>query len=328
MSKLPEMPDFLNKKPEQNPPSSETTKAEPTVLPSAGDEPPPIPVEPNPKEVKKSFVVRKETKSDSENAPEVPKKPAKPNVPLKQKMISYGTIGLILLLTGTSTYFYFQYKKFEDKYIAIDSKLLNLTKQITGLNQENNKLSEKVVNYQKELENIKTIESNSEELQEKLIKNETEKKELLDKIKAMEEYLAKKAEEDLLRQQDLIRPNKNKKTSVKKTKDIPKIKPQVKIDPPKQETELSSVEKFDHLFNYETSLSSDKQLKCKDYFREETLKRCNTNHPALDYSLSTFIRELVLEGKQVKKLVYKCTSPTGKDKLFKYGPLELFNTCK
>lgn len=330
MSKLPEMPDFLNKKPQENIPNSpEETKQEKKTVTAQADEPPPVPVATHPKkEVKKTFVVKAE-KPDVQEEQEKKISPTLPKTEssLKQKITYCFTIGLILILTGTSTYFYLQYKKFEDKYIAIDSKLLNLTKQITGLNQENNKLSEKVVNYQKELENIKTIEANSEELQEKLIKNETEKKELLDKIKAMEDYLAKKAEEEFLRERD-IRPKKNK-INPKQTKVIPKVKPEIKVEPPKPtQKELSSIEKFDHLFDYETSLSSAKQLSCKKYFKEETLKRCNTNHPALDYNLSTSVRDLVLEGKPVKKLVYKCTSPTGKDKLFKYGPLELFNTCK
>lgn len=144
----------------------------------------------------------------------------------------------------------------------------------------------------------------------------------------MEDYLAKKAEEDLIRERENIRPKKTQ-NNVNRTKAIPKVKPDIKVDPPKTtQASLSSIEKFDHLFNYETSLSSEKQLSCKNYFKEETLKRCNTNHPALDYNLSTSVRDLVLDGKPVKKLVYKCTSPTGKDKLFKYGPLELFNTCK
>lgn len=328
MSKLPEMPDFLNKKPQENIPNSQES-IKPADIPSStpAEEPPPIPASAQPKkEIKKSFMVKAEKNDDSEEKTSI--QLSKPTNSFKQKITDYVKIGLILVLIGTSSYFYLQYKKFEDKYIAIDSKLLNLTKQITGLNQENNKLSEKVVNYQKELENIKNIETKSEELQEKLMKNETEKKELLDKIKAMEDYLAKKAEEEHLRERENIRPKKTQ-NNVNRTKAIPKVKPEIKVDPPKTtQSSLSSIEKFDHLFNYETSLSSEKQLSCKKYFKEETLKRCNTNHPALDYTLSTSVRDLVLDGKTVKKLVYKCTSPTGKDKLFKYGPLELFNTCK
>lgn len=176
MNKLPEMPDFLNKKPEANLPNSqESIKPADIPVSTQSEEPPPIPASAQPKkEIKKSFMVKAEKHDVSEEKTSI--QLSKPTNSFKQKITDYVKIGLILVLIGTSSYFYLQYKKFEDKYIAIDSKLLNLTKQITGLNQENNKLSEKVVNYQKELENIKNIETKSEELQEKLIKNETEKK--------------------------------------------------------------------------------------------------------------------------------------------------------
>lgn len=355
MSKLPEMPNFLNKDKEEVP----SVKKEETIQVD-GNEPPPIPsdskkqqppVKPNglskKKEdsvEKKSWFFKKNNKIEDANQEVTPVAP-KENKSFKEIFIQSLVVVVGLGLIGATVHYYLQYKKYEDKYVAIDSKVLALTKQIISLNQENNQLSGKVVNYQKELENVKEVETNSEALQDKLIKNETEKKDLETKIQALQDYVVEMEN----KAKEVVKPNKGKNISKKlqvnkpifvEKKEVVKTvtpvpttenkettsvkKEEVPVEPAKQvETKTE-----DQLFDYETNMVSEKQIKCKQYFRDETLKRCNDTNKSFDYTLTTIVRKVKLNDQEVSKLVYKCVSPTAKDRLFKYGPLELSKTCK
>lgn len=89
MSKLPEMPDFLNKKPQENIPNSQES-IKPTDIPSStpAEEPPPIPASAKPKkEIKKSFMVKAEKHDVSEEKTSI--QLSKPTNSFKQKITDY-----------------------------------------------------------------------------------------------------------------------------------------------------------------------------------------------------------------------------------------------
>ena len=253
---------------------------------------------------------------------------------------------MFLSLVGGLVHFYLQTEHWKGKAVAVDSKLINLTKQIVSLNLENNQLSGKVVNYQKELENNKQIETNSESMQENLMKMETERKEFEAKQNEMMEYIQEleKANDQLSKQNKKPALPKKNITPVKSSVVIPPVAPKAETpvvtpkpsdgetaNPQPQQpatTQSPSPKAADQVKDYEIMMISQKQKSCAEKFKRDTLQKCHAVNKALDYELGSEIRPTDLNGQKVTKLVYKCSSPTQKTRYFKYGPLELFNTCK
>jgi hypothetical protein len=296
MSKLPELPDFFKKqdseKPSEEIKKNEELKQEEIKIP----------------EVPTQFPLSNQ--EDKMEQSEDIKTEIKPKLIEKLSLLTKLIIGLIsvviLALAASTAYFYFEMKEFKDKYTAIDSRVLVLTKEIASLNQENNNLSGKVVSYQQELENIKQVDANSEQMQQSLIELESKNKELLTQI------------EQLQNNKPEVKPTVSKTVTAPNVI-TPKVNPI--IAKPTTTNPLA-----EHLTNFESQVSTDKQKQCLAYFRNETLKRCTAKYPNLN-QLTTVVKEIELNGQKIQKLVYKCQDTTGKGMTFKYGPLEMKNSC-
>lgn len=298
MSKIPDRPKFLDeeipatgdKKPEDNQAKFNLTKEVNSAPPTPANTPPPPP----------------------ENKPEQS----------SESKVSLTTI-LSLILTvvclSGATYFYYQAQGYRQKFEAIDARVLVLTKQIAALNQENNTLSGKVVNYQRELEN-KTGGLSLEELQQKLTETQSKNQDLENQI-----LIYKTFENKSQATTTEIKSSVGKESTKSVINSVTNAKKEEDPTPTKQVVKKSAAFNS-QLYNYETQMKNPKQKKCLDYFRRETFKRCTTKNPKLNV-LTLVERPVVIQGKTMEKLVYVCRGPGQQGLAFKYGPLEMNNNC-
>lgn len=299
-NKLPERPDFLKKNEETN----NSTKSFPIKQDS--ELPPPIPTPDKP---------AMETPAELAPPEETPPvKKTKIKKPINWSSVFSNTLTVILALVAG--YYYFESENYKNKYTSIDSRVLALTKEIASLNQENNQLSGKVVNYQKELEGVRQLEGSSETMQQSLVELENKNRDLQAKLDAL---------------------SGSKPTEVVKPDSIPVGTAPVVSTPVIPTTTLTTTPSVGsttvvsspnpHTINYEPQMVNEKQKRCLNHFRSETLKRCTGRNPQFT-TLGLVTREVDLNGQKVQKLVYRCEGPAGvKPLFFKYGPLEMNTNC-
>lgn len=242
--------------------------------------------------------VKKNIKKDNTKKISEPKPKSFPKIEIKisNKMMQF----IILLCFCIIGYQVWENIQWKNKHNTLENKIVAFTNNLQNLNNENNSLSSKIVDLKRENDLFKAKENETKIMQEQLGKLNEE----LTTLKSDYEQLMKKNQEN----QNLI-DNYEKKLGNKK---------QIK------QTSSAVELKLNPLTNYESMLNNAKQSKCKEYFRNETLNRCNKYSKKKDYELAMEIKD---DKSGIKKLLYKCVSSTEKVRYFNYGPLELFKAC-
>lgn len=316
-NKIPDMPDFLKKE-------------EKTVNVPAKPTPPPVPEAEKQEEPKvekkiekKKFTVSSKTpliefRNDqgemvpSEAPPrEVPEKSINDYFP---PMVGQLLLVLFLGAVGTGLFYYYQAEAYKDKFQAIDSRVLNLTKEIAGLNQENNSLSGRVVNLQKELEGksdtvVLNMQKQIQDLNNQILIYKTVSGEITPQTPSKP---VESADPVPLQEAKVTTP------ATPPVNTSARVAPTINTVTPKKEV----VKAVDASINYEPRLRTPGEQKCLQYYRTENLKKCQGRNSKYN--------RVGINSKQTPdgvKLTYQCQGPGEKPLNFKYGPMEIYNNC-
>jgi hypothetical protein len=229
---------------------------------------------------------------------------------------------LLVIASAGALFFYYQAEGYKNKFQAMDSRILSFTKEIASLNQENNSLSGKIVNYQKELEGrsdtrVAQLEQQVTDLQNQVATYQTAP--AGSTAVAAPTTAAPKAT-TTLEAADPLPPTQG---AVAPTTPPNVVRTAPPVAVPKASPGGRSIPKATNpSVNYEANLRTKGELACLQYYKSENLKKCKGR----DNKYTT----VIIRSKATptgSKLTYQCQGPGTKPLNFKYGPMEIYNNC-
>lgn len=237
---------------------------------------------------------------------------------------------LLVISVGTGLFYYYQAEAYKNRFQAMDTRVLSFTKEIASLNQENNALSGKIVNYQKELEGrsdvkIQELQKQVTDLQSHLSGTKTTPAigtTTTAPVNATTVVKPVEAADPVPSSRQPIAPSATAApTAPVTTKLTPEVSAPVTARPgtPFQRPITKAT---DPSINYESRLKTKGELSCLQYYKTENLKKCQGR--------DTKYTAVMIGSKNTPtgtKLTYQCQGSGTKPLNFKYGPMEIYNNC-